>query len=266
MRILYFFLFGYLAYCMLVYVMQRQMMFPRALIETPLEKNNDIAGMEKLMLSTGYGQVEAWFLPPGKDNGKKPAPAVIFAHGNGELIDFWPRELAMFAQMGLGLLLVEYPGYGRSEGSPSQKSIAATFAKAYDILTERADVDGAKIVLMGRSIGGGAVCTLIPAKPAAALILLSTFKSAKSFAPRYLVPGFLVKDPFDNLAAVRAYRGLVLVIHGRHDDLIPYSHGKALAGAATNGRLITYDCAHNDCPPSWPIFWRDIKQFLDEAL
>ena len=39
-----------------------------------------------------------------------------------------------------------------------------------------------------------------------------------------------------------------------------------MAGAAQNGRLITYDCAHNDCPPSWPIFWRDVEFFLDEAL
>ncbi len=69
-------------------------------------------------------------------------------------------------------------------------------------------------------------------------------------------------DRFDNLDLVGGYRGPILVIHGRRDDLIPYDHGVSLVEAAPNGRLLTYDCVHNDCPPSWSVYWRDVGAFL----
>ena len=80
---------------------------------------------------------------------------VIFAHGNGELIDYWPDELKKFNDFGLGVLLVEYPGYGRSDGTPTQKSISEAFEAAYDMLVSRPDVDAERIILFGRSVGGG---------------------------------------------------------------------------------------------------------------
>jgi pimeloyl-ACP methyl ester carboxylesterase len=241
--------------------MQRHMMFPRSFIETP-PYNQNIAGLEKIWLETSFGKVETWFLPPRSDHHSKPAPAVIFAHGNGELIDFWPYELKKFNQLGLGLLLVEYPGYGRSKGSPSQKSITETFNAAYDVLVVREDVDPAKIVLFGRSLGGGAVCALAANRPSAALILMSTFISARSFAAKYLAPPFLVRDPFDNLSIVEKYPGPVLVVHGKYDTVIPYAHGNRLYRATKRGKMKTYDCGHNDCPANWDIFWQDIESFL----
>jgi fermentation-respiration switch protein FrsA (DUF1100 family) len=190
---------------------------------------------------------------------------VIFAHGNAELIDFWPETLKKFTLLGVGMLLVEYPGYGRSQGTPSQGSITEALVGAYDTLAERKDVDSSRIVLFGRSLGGGAICALAAQRPAAALILLSTFVSIQSFARNFFVPGFLVRDPFDNLAVVSSYSGPVLIMHGRNDDIIPYNHGKALYGAALNGQMITYECQHNDCPPSWEVFWQDVQSFLLDA-
>jgi len=75
----------------------------------------------------------------------------------------------------------------------------------------------------------------------------------------------LVKDPFDNLTVVKSYSKPVLVIHGKHDEIIPYSHGVALYKAAKNGQMITYDCGRNDCPPNWKVFWRDIELFVKDA-
>ena len=164
----------------------------------------------------------------------------------------------------MAVLLVEYPGYGRSAGSPSQSSITEAFVAAYDALIARKDIDASRIVLFGRSLGGGAVCALSIKRPSAAQILMSTFTSARSFAKRYLAPSFLVRDPMDNLAAVEQYEGPILVIHGRHDTVIPYSHGISLHKAARAGKLITYDAGHNDCPPDWEVFWKDIEAFLVE--
>jgi pimeloyl-ACP methyl ester carboxylesterase len=206
--------------------------------------------IEPWWLETSFGKVEAWYLPPAAAD--KPSPAVIFGHGNGELIDYWPNELARFSAMGIGLLLVEYPGYGRSAGSPSQESIAETFILAYDRLAARRDVDRARIVLFGRSLGGGAICDLARKRPSAALILMSCFKSVSAFAVRYLAPAFLIRDPFDNLS----------VMHGRFDEVVPFGHGQALHSAARNGKMIVYEAGHNDCPPDWAVFWRDVGDFL----
>ena len=94
------------------------------------------------------------------------------------------------------------------------------------------------------------------------MILMSTFTGTRSIAKKYLVPSFLVRDPFDNLSVIRRYSEPLLVIHGKIDEVIPYSHGKALYASAPHVKMITYACGHNDCPPDWEIFWRDIKAFL----
>ncbi|MGD8448693.1 MAG: alpha/beta hydrolase [Desulfobacterales bacterium] len=257
-------LFLYFFYCGFLYVMQRRVLFPRHLIEHPSNTEN-IPGLEKIWVATSFGKIETWFLPQTDGRVTEPAPAVIFAHGNGELIDFWPHELKKLNRLGIGVLLVEYPGYGRSKGSPSQKNITEAFTGAYDELVTREDVDSSKIVLLGRSVGGGAVCRLAAHRPSAALILMSSFISVRSFASKYLVPDFLVRDPFDNLAMVRAYQGPVLVVHGRYDEVIPFSHGKTLFHAAKQGKIITYKSGHNDCPPNWDTFWRDIETFLQDS-
>jgi len=254
-------LFIYLAYCGLLFLVQRQMLFPRYLVETP-GQNENIPFVEKIWIETGTGKIEAWFLPPDPVNKTTPAPAVIFAHGNGELIDFWPHELKKFNGFGVGVLLVEYPGYGRSQGTPSQKNITEAFNRAYDVLIERQDVDPNKIILFGRSVGGGAVCALAVQRPSAALILMSAFISVRSFAKRYLAPAVLIRDPFDNLSVVREYKGPTLVIHGEFDEVIPYSHGMTLYRASRNATMITYKSGHNDCPPNWKVFWKDIESFL----
>jgi hypothetical protein len=260
-KIVLWILLFYLVYCGFVFLIQRQILFPRYLIATS-SKDEPLSRIEQIWIKTSVGKIEAWFLPPDPMNSAEPAPAAIFAHGNGELIDFWPDELKRFNRLGIGVLLVEYPGYGRSEGTPSQKSITETFNSAYDMLIARKDVDPAKIILFGRSLGGGAMCTLAAERPSAALILMSTFTSSRSFAKKYFVPGFLVRDPFDNLTVVRDYPEPVLLIHGKFDEVIPYSHGVRLYKTARYAKMITYESGHNDCPPDWEIFWRDLEAFL----
>lgn len=252
----------YVTYCSLLFLLQRRIIYPHSMIPLPVESAPSIPGMETLWLNTGFGKVEAWFLPPAADRTLSPAPAVIFGHGNGEIIDYWPQELRMFSRMGIGLLLVEYPGYGRSEGSPSQDSITEAFVSAYDVLTSRKDVDASRIIFLGRSLGGGALCALAQKRQSAALILMSAFTSTRSFAKRYLAPSFLVRDPFDNLAVVKNYSNPVLIIHGKRDAIIPVSHGMKLHQGAKKGEMITYNAGHNDCPPDWEVFWDDVERFL----
>jgi hypothetical protein len=256
---------AYAAYCTLVFAFQRQMIFPRSHIGYAPVALPDNLPIEKIWLTIPGASVESWYIPPtgGPSNGRRPV--LIFAHGNAERIDVCTGELMPFTALGIGVLLVEYPGYGQSTGTPSQKSITAAFIAAYDMLAARLDVDPSKIVFYGRSLGGGAVCALAAKRSAAALILASTFTGIRAMASRYLVPGFMVRDPFDNLTVVREFSGPVLIVHGRYDDIIPFHHGTTLQKAARRATLLAYDCGHNDCPPNAERFWRDIANFLREA-
>src|SRR5690606_15598362 len=143
--------------------------------------------------------------------------------------------------------LVEYPGYGRSQGTPSLASIRESFLLAYDTVVQDPRVDPDRILLFGHSVGGAAVAGLSTERPSAALILFSTFTTVRALAVQQGLPGFAVRDPFDTLAAVREYARPVLVIHGIHDRIIPYSHGRALQAAAPQGEFMALACGHNDC-------------------
>lgn len=261
-RILLIPLIAYLAYAGMVFFIQRSLIFPRSVIppySDPIRPND----AEVAWLQTGEGAIETWFVPADSAF-SGPRPTVVFAHGNAELIDFWPAYLKPLSQNGIHLLLVEYPGYGRTPGKPSEKSITRAFVTAYDHLITRKSVDPHRIILFGRSIGGGTVCSLAKERPSAGLILLSTFTSIRSFAPRYGLFPFMIRDPMDNLAVVKNYRGPVLILHGKHDELISFSHATALSTASRNARLVAYDCGHNDCPPDWQLFWKDVLAFLRE--
>ncbi len=176
---------------------------------------------------------------------------LLFFHGNGELIDYWPGEFAEPRGWGIGTLLVEFPGYGRSGGSPSQASIEATALAAYDWAASQAFVERSRIVACGRSLGGGAATILASKRPLAALVLESTFTSVRSFAHRFWAPELAARDPFDSLSLLREYAGPVLVLHGARDELIPPVHAERLAGADRRSELHLLPCGHNDCPRSW---------------
>jgi fermentation-respiration switch protein FrsA (DUF1100 family) len=94
---------------------------------------------------------------------------------------------------------------------------------------------------------------------------MSTFTSVRSMASKFLVPPFLIRDPFDNLKVVQQYRGPLLFIHGRHDRIVPFANSVKLHRAAHNSTLIAYDAGHNDCPPDREQFWKDVAAFFANA-
>lgn len=246
--------------------LQRQILFPRHYLapdERPLQAMPEI---QRIWITSDQGPVEGWYIAGLRPQNAAPGPAVIFAHGNGELIDYWPLELAHFARWGIGVLLCEYRGYGRSAGDPSEPAIAADFQQFHDWLVARPEVDPSRIIFHGRSLGGGAVCLLARRREPAALILQSTFTSVADVARRMLIPRALVVDRFESLDVVSRLRCPLLVIHGRHDSLIPFSHAERLHAAAANSTLVAYAADHNDCPPDWPRYWRDVARFLERAF
>lgn len=248
--------------CLILWV-QRRVIYPSSLANR--RENNLLRPETVQSLWLDEPRVEGWLLLGRGVSAANPGPAVIFAHGNGELIDDWLVLMNAYYQFGVTSLLVEYRGYGRSQGKPSQQAITDDFVQFYDQLVTRPEIDATRIVFHGRSLGGGVICSLAQQRPPAAMILQSTFTSASRLARRMLVPSFLILDPYDNLTVVHQLSCPLLVIHGRHDEIIPYWHGQRLHAAAADSHLVTYDCGHNDCPPDWNVFWNDVIGFLRDS-
>ena len=140
--------------------------------------------------------VEAWFLPAYREAGGGPAPLVVFAHGNAELIDPWPQVLSPYRNLGCHVLLPEYRSYGRSGGKPSEASICADVHAFVRKIIQRPDVDSSRVVFHGRSLGGGVLGAVAQRWSPRAAILESTFTSLEDLARDMYLPGSLVFDKY----------------------------------------------------------------------
>ena len=237
-----------------LFVWQRALLFPAPPLAGAAARPADA---EAVWLETAGGRVEAWYLMP-LVAARGPAPLLLFTHGNGELIDYWPSAFEEPRRSGLAVLLLEYPGYGRSGGAPSQRSVTEAVLAAFDWARQQPSVDATRIIAYGRSVGGGAATALAGARPVAAMILESTFTSVPMFARRFGAPGLLVRDRFDNLAAVRRFTRPLLILHGEHDEIIPVAEGRALHAAQPASEFYLMPCGHNDCARPWGA----IERFL----
>jgi len=243
-----------LAYWAVLYVAQRSLLFPAPPLAGSPARPDDA---RPIWLDTSNGRVEMWWLPP-VGAWSSPHGVLLFTHGNGELIDSWPEAFDEPRAWGLGVLLLEYPGYGRSGGRPSEGAIREAILAADGWARGQADIDRSRIIPYGRSLGGSAAAMLAAERPVPALILESAFTSARAFASQFRAPGFLVRDPLDTLEAVRRFSGPILVLHGDRDEIVPTDHGRALAAASPRATLQLLRCGHNDCPRPWEA----IRAFL----
>jgi fermentation-respiration switch protein FrsA (DUF1100 family) len=237
----------------LIFFGQRRLIFPgsSALEDTGPEPQ----GGERIWLDVGGERTEVWLLPAR--GGAGAGALLLYAHGNGELIDHWVDAFEPARALGASALLVEYPGYGRSPGAASERSIRAAMNAAYDHVVGERGFAPERIVGWGRSLGGGAVCGLARERPLAALVLESTFTSITSMAKRMGLPALLarllMRDRFDNLGALQGFAGPVLLLHGERDEMIPPAEARALAGATAGIELHWLPCGHNDCVRPWPV-------------
>ena len=170
-----------------------------------------------------------------------PAPgatrAVLFSHGNAEDLRYVHDRLALFNRLGFSALAWDYPGYGRTPGKPSERTVYEAAETAFRHLVETRGFAPSNIVVCGYSIGSGPACYLAEKHPdVGALLLVAPFKSAVRVVTRVRILPF---DPFPNLSRIRRTRCPVLVLHGTADRIIPSWHGKAVAAAAgARGRFV----------------------------
>jgi len=244
--------------------LERAMLFPR-----PLDPTRDVAGnidgLERWWRDIPGGRVEAWFIPAPSASVAHPGPLVLYAHGNGGTIDHVVPTLLPYLQLGISVLLPEYRGHGRSDGRPSQGAITEDLSVFLHQAKVRPEVDADRVLFHGRSLGGGAVCSVARTYPPDALLLESTFTGVRRRAWEIAGPlGWLVRNALDSQGWVEGFAGPVLVIHGERDEVIPHRHGAILAASAPHGRLVTRQAGHNDLPRD-DAYWAEIRTLLDEA-
>jgi pimeloyl-ACP methyl ester carboxylesterase len=222
----------------------------------------DGRAIEPLEFVAGDGvTVRGWLVR----SARSPAPLIIYYGGNAEEVSWqasepWPDDWS--------LALVNYRGYGRSEGKPSEQALFADAELVFDALVARADVDRARIVLVGRSLGSGVAIHLASRREVAGLVLISPFDSMTALGQRhypFLPVRLLLKHPFDSLARAPAISAPLLAIVGERDGIIPPEHSRRLYDAWGGPKrwISIPGASHNDLGAQRE-FWEPISHFLAE--
>lgn len=246
------------------YLLQDRLIFPRGIAGPALAARS--AGVEQVWLDVDKRvRVEGWFIPGSRRSAASPGGAVVFFHGNAELIDHNAARLRQYVDEGLSVLLVEYRGYGRSGGTPSQRAIVEDSLAFLEWVAARPEVDASKIVYHGRSLGGGVAVQLAARRAPAALVLESTFTSVPDVA-RFPFAGLIIKHPFRSDRVVAALECPILYLHGANDTLIPKAHSERLAELSRNARIAILPGGHNDFPRNDAEFWKIVIPFVSRAL
>lgn len=212
---------------------------------------NDLPPYEEIRIADGADSVHAVWCRPVAE----VAAVVFFCHGNAGNISYNDAIIAPLVDGGFAVWAWDYPGFGRSTGTPTHATIARTGQRMFDTLLARDDVRGKKVIVFGYSIG----CQ-IAAKLArdnrdrvSALVLDAGMKSftemALLFSPAEAHPMIrqYVVSPYSALEDVRHLEGLPkLIAHSPEDRVAPFAHGEALYEAAAGPKLfLEYPGGHN---------------------
>jgi fermentation-respiration switch protein FrsA (DUF1100 family) len=196
----------------------------------------------------------------------QPRAVVLYAHGNaGNITNLHPVLRLFRMHLHASILVFDYRGYDRSEGTPCETGILADARAARRWLAKRAGVAESDIVLVGHSLGGGVAVDLAARDGARGLVLGSTFTSVPDVAASHaggLPVRWLFSTQLDSLAKIADYHGPLLQTHGDDDRTVPFALGEKLFAAANEPKQFVRvgGGGHND-PPS-----REYLQALDRFL
>ena len=176
-------------------------------------------------------KINGWFSPANPEN-----PTVLFLHGNAGNIGDRVWFLQFLNNLGLSCFIIDYRGYGKSTGKPSEDGINQDAIAAYEYLTQKRNIPGDMIILWGTSLGGAPATYIASKKKCGALILFSSFTNASDmasivmpFAP--FLKSFM-KVKYDNIGRLREINIPVFIIHAKNDSITPHWMGEKLYSTA----------------------------------
>jgi fermentation-respiration switch protein FrsA (DUF1100 family) len=179
----------------------------------------------------------------------KQKEIIIYFHGNAGSLRTWGyvgEELSR--KLGRNVLIIDYRGFGKSEGAPIEKKLYKDAQYIYDEIKKTYTED--KIIIFGRSIGSAVAVNLASKNNPKLLILETPFYNMKELAKHYfhVVPGFLIRYKFDNSANIQNVGCPVYLLHGNQDEIVPYEHSVRLKEMIrSKNKLFTINGGgHND--------------------
>jgi fermentation-respiration switch protein FrsA (DUF1100 family) len=219
-------------------------------------------------LTTAEGtSIHGWWAP--LDSWRPEDGAVLYCHGNGGNIGHREPIIGwVHAGLKQPILMFDYPGYGCSDGRPSEHGCYQSADAAYDWLVQEEKVPPDRILLYGGSLGGAVAVDLASRRPYRALVLVDTFtsmpKEAQDVYP-WLPCRYLVREQFDSLSKIKDCYRPIFIAHTAGDSLISASHGRRLFEAANEPKyfLEVPGSAHDEAltPPSLRV----LGDFLNDV-
>ncbi|MGH8621447.1 MAG: alpha/beta hydrolase [Burkholderiales bacterium] len=285
---------AYGAVLVLVFLFQSHLVFfpgtGREAVVTPLSYG---LRFEPVQIRTADGEtLDAWWVPAEDARG-----SVLFFHGNAGNISHRIDYLQMFHRLRYSTLIVDYRGYGKSTGSPSEAGTYLDAEAAWEHLLRARMARPRDIVIAGESLGAAIATRLAAEKsltPAPlpsgegrleipfprmgeghgmgdaprAVLLFSTFTSVTDLGAQvywFLPVRLLSRIGYDNVANLKRIRAPVFIAHSRDDDIVPYVHGRKLFEAAAEPKtFLEMRGGHNDgfifTRPEWIA---ELGAFLD---
>ena len=211
---------------------------------------------EEVSFPTADGlRLAGWFVPaaapPGRGAGLGRSPAVLVCNGNGGNRSLRAPLAAALARAGLAVLLFDYRGYAANPGHPTEAGLAADARAALAYLAARPEVDPARLVYFGESLGAAVALRLAVERPPAALVLRSPFASLAEVGRLHypwLPVSLLLADRYDSLGRVGGLAAPLLVVAGERDRIVPASHSRRLFDAAPQPKrfVLLPGADHND--------------------
>lgn len=241
----------YIAFVMLFYIFSNYFIFP-----VPKKSSADARHVIKIPLPN-HQQISAIYLV-----NPKARYTILFSHGNAEDLSIANRYMRQFNREGYSIIAYDYPGYGSSDGHPSEKSCYEAIKAVYDYLIQTKHLSPKQIIAFGQSLGSGVTVELATHFPVNKVILQSAFVSAYRVATTYPLIAF---DKFNNLNKIAKISVPILFIHGNQDKFIPDWHSKALftAAKAPKKLFIVNGANHqNVASIGGKAYWATIKKFI----
>ena len=246
---------------------QEKMIFPGPPVsEDEVRQRAARAGASLLHISTPDGErLLAWHEDRGTD------AAILYFHGNGSICDRPTKHRRILEARDISVVCIAYRGYPGSTGEPSEEGLHVDALAAYNWVTHELGIDPSRVLVHGRSLGGGVAARLASRVSVAGVVLESTFRSVRRVAEG-AYPGLpvqpLLRHPFDTESIADDLSMPTLVLHGDLDRVIDVSHGRWLGAHIPSAQYVEapgHD--HNSgLLTEHPASREAYERFLDEHI
>lgn len=194
-------------------------------------------------------RLHGWLCRSGQTEGTA-GPVLLWFHGNAGHLAHRVEVLMLLSRIPAEVLIIDYRGYGRSEGRPTEKGLYRDGRAAWRYLTAERGIDPSRIVIYGVSLGGAVAVDLARDVEPSGLIVQSSFTSVPAMAKQYypFIPVWMIRTRLDSLAKIGEVNCPIMVVHSPADDVVPFEHGQRLFSAAQGyKRFVEIEgAAHNE--------------------